>query len=140
MKNDLRKCLLELLLDMPSRSKGPNYLYPSRGRKQTTFSTIELTFSCPNYLYPSRGRKHDLEVATHVNGVSELPLPLTGTETIHLPLSREYAIGSELPLPLTGTETLLYYLLEIAPLCPNYLYPSRGRKLKSESSRAGEGE
>jgi len=35
---------------------------------------------------------------------------------------------SELPLPLTGTETLDSALSQINLRCPNYLYPSRGRK------------
>jgi len=62
--------------------------------------------------------------------LSELPLPLTGTET-PCPSTPQSSLGlSELPLPLTGTETLqLVPHTGHSPTCPNYLYPSRGRKL-----------
>jgi len=66
-----------------------------------------------------------------IKGKSELPLPLTGTETgLKSALKPRFlVIRSELPLPLTGTETKAIAVLPpLKNISPNYLYPSRGRK------------
>jgi len=66
-----------------------------------------VVVECPNYLYPSRGRKPSkLEsLIPLTRQESELPLPLTGTETIAFGGTFTPGYLSELPLPLTGTET-----------------------------------
>jgi len=98
-----------------------------------TFLRVVLILPClgPNYLYPSRGRKLIVQCCRHDQQFgSELPLPLTGTET---PSSNRHVLliikWSELPLPLTGTETRFIIPPHLASKSPNYLYPSRGRKL-----------
>jgi len=74
---------VEELYSWWTAKSSPNYLYPSRGRKpELPNSAAPIHLERPNYLYPSRGRKPALgRRPSIVVVVSELPLPLTGTET-----------------------------------------------------------
>jgi len=103
--------------------QSPNYLYPSRGRKHDSEVGYGEESKGPNYLYPSRGRKPS-SIASSLaccESRSELPLPLTGTETApHSSIPQFYEV-SELPLPLTGTETTNNFAMIVLQLIESEL-------------------
>ena len=130
------------------------YHFPSRGLKPSNWLARTLAASVSlTYHFPSRGLKPYLKCfLSPVWWAFDLPLPLTGIETVtakttEILLSRLWLTTSphgdwnswkfrhlfllqifDLPLPLTGIETR-HFLQEVTPLTAlTYHFPSRGLK------------